>query len=620
MRRYFVWLMLLSTIYTPCVTAGDSLNARLLQLLRAKGMITEAEFASLGTTDGGVDSRLIRLLKTKGLLTEAEVSNLEDGLPVPANGSRNEPTVVSASQIVSSGGASALETPQEQDPLARPPDFGPGDVGPTAKAVIPAPVEVLPLARTFSPHTLTLHLGSAVTVNPYGMLKTTAAYDTNLSSGDDFPFFGRVVAAGPETANTTGTVAPAPDFRVKARSARLGVDILAPDPNEAFTITGKLEFDFEGSFPSATNRNIGALHSSEASIRLAWVRLDGRPGGIPLFLKFGQDASLFGSSTQPTGIETTGNYMWQGNVSERQPGFVGGMRIDTGAGRFRIEPEAGVFLPSAGEYVADVIPSPRWGSGLGSAFTQSNPAPGQGTTGFGQREGTNSARPRYEGRIVIEFEPWRGRNVPPSQIVGSVQYGERVRYFAPPFQEAGRNFAVRSKSDGYTGEFRLATPWWTLLGKYYRGADLRYYFGGLAQDVFFDGGDPFTATAGTPRMLPVRAQGGFIQLQLPLSVWFNPASPRLHGFSTNLMAGYDSAFARDARRAGQRKAQLSLMGNFLYQYNRYIQFAVETDFIQTSYTDPQGGVIDPASGIVTGQPGGRIGKNLRFEVGPTFTF
>jgi len=120
-------------------------------------------------------------------------------------------------------------------------------------------------------------------------------------------------------------------------------------------------------------------------------------------------------------------------------------------------------------------------------------------------------------------------------------------------------------------------------------------------------------------MRPVRAQGGFAQLQLPLSVWFNPSNPHLHGFSSNLMFGYDSAFANDARRSGQRRAQIALMGNLLYQYNRYVQFGMETDFIQTFYTEEQGGVLDPARGIVLGRRG-RLGKNLRFELGTTFAF
>ncbi|OFW35199.1 MAG: hypothetical protein A3J28_08265 [Acidobacteria bacterium RIFCSPLOWO2_12_FULL_60_22] len=618
MKRLLVILTLvLATTSVTAPAESTRPSERLLQLLQAKGVLTEDEVAELRTSNGDSESRLIALLQQKGVLTAAEASELQGGLPAPWSG---DVELASVRQPAEPSRDTQRPSPPPQDPLAGPPEFGTGVIGLSARALLPRPVEPLPLARPFPPNLLTLRIGSAATVNPYGSLKTSAVYDTNLSSGDDFPFFGRVVAAGPETANTTGTLSQAPDFRVKARSARLGVDVLAPDPHQRFNVSGRLEFDFEGSFPTATNRNIGALRASEASIRLAWVRLDTRLGATPVFLKFGQDHSLFASSTQPTGLETTGNYMWQGNANERAPGMVGGIRFDLGgAWDLRLEPEAGLFLPSGGEYVSEITASPRWGSGLGSAFAINNPAPGQGTTGFGQREGPNSARPRYEGRLVLEFEPWRARKIPPSQIIASFQFAERVRYFAPPFQQEGRSFRLRSRSNGYTGEFRLATPWWILLGKYYRGADLRFYFGGLAQDVFFEGGDPFTATRETPRMRPVRAQGGFAQLQLPLSVWFNPRNPRLHGFSSNLMFGYDSAFANDARRSGQRRAQVALMGNLLYQYNRYVQFGLETDFIQTFYTNDQGGLFDPSRGVLLGHRG-RVGKNLRFEMGTTFTF
>ena len=52
------------------------------------------------------------------------------------------------------------------------------------------------------------------------------------------------------------------------------------------------------------------------------------------------------------------------------------------------------------------------------------------------------------------------------------------------------------------------------------------------------------------------------------------------------------------------------MGNFLYQYNRYLQFGIEMNWIEALYTALQGG---PARN-------GRVGTNLRFEFATTFTF
>src|SRR5262249_36936795 len=146
------------------------------------------------------------------------------------------------------------------------------------------------------------------------------------------------------------------------------------------------------------------------------------------------------------------------------------------------------------------------------------------------------------------FEPFKGQRIAPSYIGGSFQYAERLRFWAPPFQTSNLNFSLRSHTIGYTGEFRLAAPSLSLVGKYYRGSDLRFYFAGMGQDIFFDGPTPGTTTGVLPVQRPVRSQGGFIQLQLPLSVWFQPKDPRLHGFSSNLTYGYDSAFTRDAVR------------------------------------------------------------------------
>ena len=101
-------------------------------------------------------------------------------------------------------------------------------------------------------------------------------------------------------------------------------------------------------------------------------------------------------------------------------------------------------------------------------------------------------------------------------------------------------------------------------------------------------------------------------MQLPLSVWFQPVNPRLHGFSSNLTYGYDSAFARDAVRVtnGGRKAEHALMGNFLYQYNRYIQFGLEANWLEAIYALRQGGPTR----------GGFKATNLRWEFGTTLTF
>ena len=98
-----------------------------------------------------------------------------------------------------------------------------------------------------------------------------------------------------------------PEFHVKARFLRIGANFEWPDVSKSLTITGKLEFDFEGNFTETDNRNISSVRSSQASFRQAWARLDyAAAEKDTVFAEFGQDWTPFGSSTLPNLIETTG--------------------------------------------------------------------------------------------------------------------------------------------------------------------------------------------------------------------------------------------------------------------------------------------------------------------------
>ena len=141
---------------------------------------------------------------------------------------------------------------------------------------------------------------------------------------------------------------------------------------------------------------------------------------------------------------------------------------------------------------------------------------------------------------------------------------------------------------GADGEFQLPTRWMTLVGKYYTGADLKWYFGGQVFGVFNDnrigllqsnltgapmcGINPTTcptafdidASAPNPTFgwnavtdswqivpqRPVRTQGGFAQISFPLSRLFN-ANPagRNAGWTLAFTAATDQAKARDVRAA-----------------------------------------------------------------------
>jgi hypothetical protein len=105
-----------------------------------------------------------------------------------------------------------------------------------------------------------------VRITPYGFLKATVAEDSSSPRGDDFPLPGFLSA-------DTGPT-PTPEFHLKARSSRFGVNFEWPDVSKNVTITGKFDFDWEGMFSRVDNRNISAIRSSAPTIRLGYMRVD----------------------------------------------------------------------------------------------------------------------------------------------------------------------------------------------------------------------------------------------------------------------------------------------------------------------------------------------------------
>jgi len=174
--------------------------------------------------------------------------------------------------------------------------------------------------------------------------------------------------------------------------------------------------------------------------------------------------------------------VFQGVLWERLPGIVAGWRHDLGgAWDWKLQPELGLMLPLGGEGIYANPLNPQLGSGLGGAFTGSINAPGQTGMGIGQREGSLADRPHTEGRMVLQFSPFADNpGIVPSWFIASFEASDRARIFAPPFTnekpEPLQNFILKNQSLGYSAEFRIATPWSTWIGKYYRGTDLRQFF------------------------------------------------------------------------------------------------------------------------------------------------
>jgi hypothetical protein len=148
---------------------------------------------------------------------------------------------------------------------------------------------------------------------------------------------------------------------------------------------------------------------------------------------------------------------------------------------------------------------------------------------------------------------------------------------------------------------QLPTPWITVVGKYYRGGDLRYYFMGQFNDIFTDLGtlqSIGSATAFSGRSIPfalagdqvvaadirpVMGQGGFLQLGFPLSRIFgaNPESRAAAGWSLYLTYGVDSAFAKDALRSNGLLRTDHGSVQLRYKINSWISFVHETTYLDT---------------------------------------
>jgi hypothetical protein len=180
-----------------------------------------------------------------------------------------------------------------------------------------------------------------------------------------------------------------------------------------------------------------------------------------------------------------------------------------------------------------------------------------------------------------------------------------------------------------------------VLTKYWNGQDLRWYFVGSLFSNFNDKGvlDPtgpvlesfsndqssavlFGFRGGVPVIAPqrpVRAQGGFVNLGLPLGRIFNAdAGGRNAGWVLYLHYALDVANANDIRRLGNQRQKNDLAAATLnWKLNSWVTFTLEESYYRTrAVGDPTGVLPFP---IYRGFPA-RSWHDFRSEFGPTFTF
>jgi len=594
--RVYLRLILIVIVSLASTLIGFSQSADtgdpLVRVLQAKGILTEAEARGITANGSPAEQRdrLAVILRDKGVISSAEFEALHTSSPAM--------TMTTAEYKTSS-----------PEPVTAKPQATPV---PVIAAI--APVRLLgidvPKREGLIPD---VKLGTGARLKFYGIFKTSIIHDSSSPQGNDFPLPLLAADTGPNNS---------PEFHVRARGLRVGANFEWVDPAPKTTITGKIEFDFEGDFTRVNNRNITSIRSSQPSLRLAWVRIDRRFNDKDsAFVLFGQDWSPFVSSTMPNMIENT-NFggIGYGAPYTRLPQARFGFNHKFGGSRdFQFEPEFAIVLPAFGNLPADVA----------------------NQLAFGERQGTDSQQPGIQGRAVFQWQLDKAASVTPAQIIFSFEHARRTAIVTAAGVPVGFRSAfpsgaeVSSDSDGYSAEFQLPTHFVTLVGKYYSGSDLRFFLAGQLASNFNDTAG-LTATAIAPSIdgastvvfgfqdgvpvvapqRPVRAQGGFVQLGFPLSRIFD-ADPkgRNAGWSAYLYYGDDQIFARDARRFGVRGARSDLFsGNIQYKWNQWITFAYEQGYYRTR-ADLRSGPLPLFRGIPS-----YTTHNIRSEFATIFTF
>jgi hypothetical protein len=483
-------------------------------------------------------------------------------------------------------------------------------VTPVISALVP--IRALPVGGIGRNAIVPAFKSGGVGITPYGMIKTTAIEDSSSPNGDDFPLPGFLCDTGPDGS---------PEFHIKARSSRVGANVVWYDANENWSITGKIEVDFEGNFNRSNNRNISTIRSSNPSLRLAWARMDYAASPKHVFsVLFGQDWSPFGSSTLPNILETTSLGIGYGILYERVPQMRVGY-THKGA-RLQVMPEFAVVLPA-----------------LGLAPSAANISQ---QLGYGERQGPDSNRSDLEGRLVAQWQLDHAPGVPPAQMIVSAEHGERraiVLASAIPaaYQKTfSTGAAASSHTTGWDVEWQLPTRYATLIGKFYSGADLRFFLVNQLYSYFNDTAGltnltTLTSQDGSSTVIlgtnaagqqvvaperPIRTEGGFVQLGIPLSrILHARPSGRNAGWSLYGMYGVDQAKTRDLNRLGGSTRRWSSMtvGTLNYSFNRWISFSFEQS-LYTTHANPEG-PLPLFRGITS-----REWNDVREEFGPVFNF
>ena len=645
--------------------AGDANVTALLGVLVMKGVLAPNEANAIRDAAPKAQFQaLIEALSRKGIVSAADLSAAASPAAQPA-----APVEARESSSSLAGPETSPQQPQTQPqpPQAQPqppyPSRVAGELPPPPPGVVTAaiPVRVFPIDPPKTGGLAGIKAGP-ITLAPYGFIKATVVHDSSDPDGDDFPFPGIWLNAGPNSTFNTGPTQD-PEVHVKARSTRFGLNLEWPDISKNLTLTGKIEGDFEGNFSEADNRDVSSIRSNEPQLRLAYVRMDYHAGeGTDIFFVGGQDWTLFGSGAMENILETTFNGAFWGDIYTRSPQLrVGFSQILSKEHNIRFEPQFGVMMPSTGEIL-------KLGNAAGNGLAAQ--------LGQGEREGADADRPEYEARVALSFQLDKAKGVAPAQIALAGFHSRRTSIVPnssyclaapcaanttpiPANYDTAFPNGFQASSTQWGGQIvaQLPTRWATLVASVYKGGDLRFYFGGQINSFFTDvsgltgvvgpfetaDGGPLAAQGGTvlgtnaagqvvaAPQKPIQAFGGFVQLGLPLSRWFN-ADPHGHNAGWQLLftVGKDQVVANDQLRANgigcaaadgsatcngglPMSMGKSAIGTLYYKFNNWCQFGFEQSVYGTRAFD------HALLYTIAGQPSNEW-QDHRTEFGPIFTF
>ena len=595
---------------------------------------------------------------------DAKTANGNTANATSAEASPAAPSPILTSTTVDANVSTSSPDPDPAPQASAAPMGAPPPVPPPAVVPAVAPTRVLPVDPPRRDGLVPAFKMGPVKMTPYGFIKATAAHDSSAPNGDDFPFIGLFTANAAGTENTGPTKDP--EFHIKARGTRIGANFEWPDVSPKLTFTGRIEADFEGNFSVADNRNVSSIRSNALGLRLAYVRMDyAASENSDFYFEGGQDWTLFGSSALPNLLETTFLAAYYGDVYERSPQMmVGWVQKLGGSLHLKISPAFAIMMPSS----AQVEKSASNAFTLTTFTGATNGLADQ--LGQGEREGADSDRPEYEGRLAIQWQLDKAPGVAPAQLIWSGFYAKRTSIVSSNSYETAElpegcltggvlnalcasyeaafpnGYQGTSKMYGNQLALQLPTRWFTLVASAYKGGDMRFMFGGQANSfntdlaglvssikfetvdglgnaavacsaALVDGACPAGSAVVAPER-PIRSFGGFINLGLPLSRWFN-ANPQGHnaGWQLFLHAGKDQMVHRDISTETLSGSNALLMGKLFaaslyYKVNPWCMFGIEQSTYATRLKNNE-------HYLIAGSPSNEW-QDHRTEFGPVFTF